>query len=327
MTSDFNPGLFTVLGFEGTVLDNEFLSLVEKFPPAGILLLGDNYESPSQLKTLVSRLKTAAGDRVVIAVDQEPGRVGRFKRGFPVSLKPCDYVDRNLESDFRNWCADTADLLMDTGINLNLAPVLDLATFSNPNPVLSDRVFGNDPETVSAFAGILIEEHKKRGILTCGKHFPGLGSAGFDPHVRLAESHESLDRFEGFYWQPFKAAVERDMDMIMTTHLLAETIDSHHAATYSRKTIDIIRNQIGFSGPVISDDLIMSGAGDPELIGEAALNSIRSGHNLIIISRHPDHQIETLNSIKNSYTQDHLFSKIANQNEKIIRQLQNRILF
>jgi beta-N-acetylhexosaminidase len=211
-------------------------------------------------------------------------------------------------------------------VNLNLAPVLDLAEFSNPNPVLAERVFGNDPEIVSGFARVFMEEHKKRGVLTCGKHFPGLGSARFDPHERLSVSHEPFERFKKYHWKPFIFAVEHDVDMIMTTHLLAESIDPDNAATYSSKIVEIIRKQLDFSGPVISDDLIMGGAAVDEGIGESALNSISSGHNLVIISRHIELQSNALETIKNSYAQDHLFSKIANQNEQIIRRFQDSIL-
>jgi beta-N-acetylhexosaminidase len=326
MTNEFNPGQFTILGFKGITPDPEFLSLIEKFPPAGFLLLGDNYESPRQLASLVSHLKEFAGDKIFIAVDQEPGRVSRFKSGFPVSRNPSHYVKQYLEDDFRVWCAETASKLAEAGVNLNLAPVLDLAVFSNPNPVLAERVFGDDPEIVSVYARVFMEEHKKRGVLTCGKHFPGLGSARFDPHERLSVSHEPFERFEKYHWKPFISAVEHDVDMIMTTHLRAESIDPRNAATYSRKIVEIIRKQLGFSGPVISDDLIMGGAAVAEGISESALKSLRSGHNLVIISRHLELQTKALDSIKNSYAQDHLFSKIANQNEKIIRRFQDSSL-
>lgn len=326
MTSKFNPGLFTILGFKGTAPDSEFRSLVEKYPPAGFLLLGENYESPGQLASLTSRLREMAGDRVLIAVDQEPGRVSRFQSGFPISRKPSYYVENGLESEFRRWCAETASLLAETGVNLNLAPVLDLADFSNPNPVLRDRVFGDDPDTVSAYGGILIEEHKKRGILTCGKHFPGLGSTVSDPHLKLSISNISLEEYENQHWKPFKSALSLNVDLIMTTHLLAASVDPDKAATYSSSTIELLRKNIGYQEPVISDDLAMGGAGERQGIVETATNSIRAGHNLVIISRDTAFQACVLDSLKNRYAQDALFGKIANQNEKIIRKLQDKIV-
>lgn len=327
MTSDFNPGIFTILGFKGTAPGSEFISLIERFPPAGFLLLGDNYESPRQLASLTAGLKRVAGDKVLIAADQEPGRVSRFKTGFPASRNPAYYVDESHKDKFRTWCAETAAMLAENGVNLNLAPVLDLAPFSNPNQVLEDRTFGEDPDKVAACARILIEEHKKRGVLTCGKHFPGLGSARFDPHEKLSVSGEPSSRFENYHWKPFRLATEYGVDMIMTTHLLAESIDPGSAATYSPKIITSLREDIGFRGPVISDDLVMGGAGDIDSLGDSALHSILAGHNLVIISGPVEHQAEVLNSLKNSYAEDRLFAKIANQNEKIIRRFQDKVLF
>jgi len=325
MTGKFNPGLFTILGFKGTAPDSEFRSLVEKYPPAGFLLLGENYQSPGQLASLTSRLREMAGDRILIAVDQEPGRVSRFQSGFPISHNPSYYIENGLEAEFRLWCAETASLLAESGVNLNLAPVLDLAAFTNPNPVLKDRVFGDDPDTVAAYAGILIEEHKKRGILICGKHFPGLGSSAADPHVMLSFSVIPLERYENQHWKPFRYAVSRNVDLIMTTHLLAASIDPVDAATYSSRTIEVLRKRIGYQGPVISDDLAMVGAGEQQGNVERATDSIRAGHNLVIISRDTAFQTGVLDSIKNCYARDNLFGKIADQNEKIIRKLQDKI--
>jgi beta-N-acetylhexosaminidase len=326
MTDNINPGLFTILGFEGKSPDREFLNLIEKYPPAGFLILEKNYESPEQLTSLIFDLKKTAGAGALIAVDQEPGRVQRFKRGFPISKKPTYYIEGNLVEEYRLWCFETSSRLAKAGINLNLAPVLDVASDSGINPVLTDRIFGGDPDTAALYARVLIEEHKKNGILTCGKHFPGLGSARFDPHDKLSLSDEPLERFTDCYWIPFVRAVESGVDMIMTTHLRAESLDPDDAATYSSKLIEYLRTGINFTGPVISDDLIMGGAGDIDSIGESAIKAIESEHNLIIISRGVELQTEVLDSIKNRYAQDRLFAKIAHQNEKIIRRIQNKIL-
>ncbi len=326
MTKDLNPGLFTILGFDGVTPDKDFFHLIEKYPPSGFLLLEKNYQSPEQLASLVSELKKAAGEAVLIAVDQEPGRVQRFKSGFPISERPAVYIEGKLEEEYRSWCAETSSKLAGAGVNLNLAPVLDIATDPASNPVLTDRIFGDDPRISSIYAGILIEEHKKNGILTCGKHFPGLGSALSDPHIELSISEEPLDRFENYYWKPFIKAVELGVDLIMTTHLKALSLDPENAATYSSKVIGYLRNRINFAGPAVSDDLVMGGAGKVGSIGDSAIKAIEAGHNLLIISRHIELQMAVLDSIKNRYAQDRSFGNIVHQNEKIIRQIQNKIL-
>lgn len=326
MIEDLNPGLFTILGFDGLTPHNDFLYLIEKYPPAGFLLLEKNYESPEQLASLISVLRKTAGEAVLIAVDQEPGRVQRFKRGFPISKKPTVYIEDKLEEEYRSWCAETSSKLAETGVNLNLAPILDIAGDPAANPVLIDRIFGDDPRISSIYAGILFEEHKKNGILTCGKHFPGLGSAGSDPHLELSLSDEPLDRFENYYWKPFIKAVELGVDLVMTTHLKASSLDPRNAATYSPGIIGYLRNRVKFNGPVISDDLVMGGAGKVESIGNSAIKAIEAGHNLLIISRDIELQTAVFDSIKNRYARDRSFGNIVHQNEEIVRQLQNKIL-
>lgn len=327
MTDKINPGLFTILGFEGITPDKDFLYLIEKYPPAGFLLLEQNYESPDQLTSLVSDLKKKVGETVLVAVDQEPGRVQRFKQDFPASEKPSAYIESGLGEEYRLWCAQTSSKLAETGINLNLAPVLDIATDPGANPVLTDRIFGDDPDIAAFYAGILIEEHKKNGILTCGKHFPGLGSARFDPHIELSLSDDPLARFENYHWQPFIKAVESGVDMVMSTHLKAASLDPDNTATYSPKVLGYLRNIVNFAGPVVSDDLIMGGAGDAGSLGDSAVKAIESGHNLIIISRDVELQAAVLDSLKNRYAQDQLFGKIAHQNAEIVRQIQNKTHF
>ena len=322
MINNINPGLFGILGFEGITPDKDFLYLIEKYPPAGFLLLEKNYEFPEQLASLISGLKKIAGASALFAVDQEPGRVQRFKRDFPVSKKPSAYIEGGLKEEYRLWCAETSSKLAETGINLNLAPVLDIATDSGSNPALADRIFGEDPDIAAFYAGILIEEHKKNGILTCGKHFPGLGSARFDPHMELSLSDEPMDRFENYHWQPFIKAVESGVDLVMTTHLKAASLDPESAATYSPKVMSYLRNIVNFAGPVVSDDLVMGGAGNVDSVGNSAVKAIESGHNLLIVSRDIKLQTAVIDSLKKRYAQDQLFSKIAHQNAEIVRQIQ-----
>lgn len=325
MTEDFNPALFCILGFEGAEPPDDFIRLIERYNPAGFIFFERNYRSPQKLSLLISDLKSRTSGNPLYCVDQEPGRVRRFKEYFPVSEKPSYYVEGSHEGEFRSWCSETAALLAEIGINLNLAPVLDISPFSSTPVVLRDRTFGNDPLKVSSLAGILIEEHRKRNVLTCGKHFPGLGSAEYDPHERLSISDESLEKFKSYHWKPFSNAIQRDVNMIMTTHLKAHSIDPENPATYSSITIDYLNDDLGFKGAVISDDLIMAGAGNPNSIGESAARAIMAGHNLVIISRGVAAQTAALEYMKNLYARDDLFRKIADDNEKIIRQLGSKI--
>ena len=326
MTDDFNPGQFVILGFDGTKPDAGTLALIEKYRPAGFLLLERNYESPQQLKSLINELRIISGHLSLIAVDQEPGRVQRFKKRFPASKQPSDYIKGNKIDEFRSWCSDTASLLRESGVNLNLAPVLDMMPEPVTNPVLSQRVFGGDPDTISEFADVLIKEHQQNRVLTCGKHFPGLGSAILDPHIELSVSDDPSERFAEYHWLPFEKASSKGVDFIMTTHLKARSIDPENAATHSTKTVKMLRDRLHFAGPVISDDLAMAGAADSRTLGVSAVKAVEAGHNLVIISRDTDNQLEALEYMKKRYTQDEKFANIANHNEIFLRQFSTKTL-
>jgi beta-N-acetylhexosaminidase len=323
MSHTFNPGKFLILGFDGFSPDERFIEFISKTTPAGFLLLGHNFRDTSQLKALVSTLKSIVGQKTLLMVDQEPGRVQRFKKDFPPSKKPGHYVKHAPISEFREWCCQTAEKLADSGIDINLAPVLDLWSFENDYPVLNERSFGANPELVIEFGLILVEEFRKFHIGVCAKHFPGLGSANGDPHQIMSTSDDKLERFLDYHWQPFKALARASIDLVMTTHLLCSALDSENCATYSGNVIGHLRNSVGFTGPVISDDLYMAGANAVETIGQAAVRSISAGHNLLIISRDLELQKQSAAAIAERYISDDNFRKISSENDRKLKSLKN----
>ncbi len=325
MNSDFNPGNFFILGFAGIRPDDGFLRLIESYPPSGLLLMDRNYDDPEQLKSLVSYLKSIVGHDILFAVDQEPGRVQRFRNGFPKSKLPSEYLKDSSIDEYKVWCGGTASILAEVGINLNLAPVIDFMPIDRDFPVLNGRSFGGDSERVVVFARILIEEHKKKGVLTCAKHFPGLGAARFDPHESMSISEESLRRFEEYHWHPFRAAVGFGVNMVMTTHLLAPLLDSENCATYSKKIISYLRDKIGHTGPIISDDLYMKGAGEQDLLDQSSIKSIHAGHNLVIISCETNLQLKAMKRVSSLFEKDESFRQVATDNERIIEKLKSKI--
>jgi beta-N-acetylhexosaminidase len=316
MTKVFNPAKFFILGFEGLEPSEALLELLREYPPAGFLFLGQNFHDLEQLCTLTATLKATCGQKIILAVDQEPGRVQRFKGAFPLSKKPSHYLKQGNMAEFRAWCAATADMLASAGMNMNLAPVVDLLSPEIEYPVLKDRAFGQAPDRVAEFAGVLIEEFKSRRIASCVKHFPGLGSGAGDPHEALTHSNEPLERFLDFHWKPFKAAVRAGVDCVMTTHLIAPAIDPDECATYSANTVSHLRNSIGHHGLVISDDLYMAGANTGGSIGRSAEKSIRAGHNLLIISKTIDLQAQAIKSLRLRFDEDPAFRSLAVENEK-----------
>ena len=325
MTDLFNPGGFFIFGFEGLNPDKSFLDLVETFPPAGIVFLGSNYESPSQLTGLVEYLRGLIGPKTIFAVDQEPGRVQRFKNGFPLSLSPREYVTDRLSEEYSDWCDKTASILYDIGINMNLTPVVDLAPFDNPPSVLRERSFGAEPADVIKYSDILIKAHKRKNVLTCAKHFPGLGSTSDDPHETVAVSKEPLKRFIDYHWIPFIAAVKSGVDSVMTTHLLASALDNENPGSYSATIIRHLREAVNFEGLTISDDLLMTGAGDCDNIASAVERSLAAGHNLVMISKDIPAQRKALEHVSRKYSSDDTFREILLRSENEIEKIKSRI--
>jgi len=319
MSSEFNPGEFVILGFDGLIPEDNFIAMIEEFPPSGIMFLARNYSSPEQLTRLISKFTNSIGRRVLFAVDQEPGRVQRFKSGFPRSKLPREYLKSEGIGQYINWCRQTASMLSEIGVNLNLAPVIDMIDSSGIMPVLDGRSFGDDIKTVSEFARILIREHKQSDVHTCLKHFPGLGSAKNDPHLKLSLSDLPLEKFEEYHWKPFQAMIESEAEAVMTTHLLAESIDPVNPATYSKVTINCLRDRLNFEGVVISDDMIMKGSGDKGNIAENVTRALESGHNLVIISENIEAQRSALETIREKYFTDNAFADILDKHEKVIQ--------
>ena len=250
----------------------------------------------------------------------------RFKNGFPISLTPREYVENNAIDEYQEWCKQTAYILKDIGINLNLAPVVDLSSFEKDYHVLNDRSFGDNIETVNNFAKILIDEHSNQNILTCAKHFPGLGSCSIDPHENISNSDKTIENLKNYHWLPFTNAIKNDVDSIMTTHILNKNLDCENISTFSAKTIEILRNELSFDGPILSDDLNMGGAGNSNNIKEISLNALKAGHNLIMISKEIDLQRRAIYCIKESYKRDGDFRLSIERSNGKIERFKNQVL-
>jgi len=323
MISEFNPAKYFILGFEGLELPKDFVNLIKEFPPAGFIFLGNNYDNPEQFRLLVQRLNEISKGSYIYSTDQEPGRVQRFKNGFPLSLNPIEYAQNGKFSDFEVWCDRTASLLSDIGINLNLAPVVDLAEFGSESIVLKNRSFGAGFDQVNKFTEILINEHRKKDVLACAKHFPGLGQADIDPHEKTAASSEPLERLREYHWNSFRFAARQKIEFMMTTHLSNPNLDNK-IATFSPEIVRMLKEEIRHSGLILSDDLLMGGAGSKENIDSIAIDCLTSGHNLLIISKDIDLQKQAIYAIKQHYENDDNFRMLVNKNEIAIESFKKK---
>jgi beta-N-acetylhexosaminidase len=219
-----------------------------------------NINSPAQLSTLSRELQSLASRRMLIAVDQEGGQVARLgpSNGFPPTVSAQYLGQRNDLATTREYGSRMAKTLAQSGINLNLAPVVDV-NINPTNPVVgvTGRTFSADPDVVAEHALAFIQAHREAGVLCAIKHFPGHGSSALDSHLGLPDVTRSWSRKELIPFQRLVAA--RQADVIMTGHLFNANLDPEFPATLSRRTItDLLRGELGFEGVVLSDDMQMA---------------------------------------------------------------------
>ena len=220
---------------------------------------GRNIASPAQLNALTASLRGQAGIPLFIAVDQEGGRITRLKEkaGFPPTLSQKKLGALGDPGRTARQAESTAKALSGLGINVNFVPVVDLDV--NPdNPVIGklERSFSRNPDTVTRHALAVIEAHRRHGILTAPKHFPGHGSASGDTHEGFVDV---TGRWSAVELEPFQALIRQGKaDMVMTAHIFNGKLDPVWPATLSEKTLNgLLRRQMGYEGVVISDDLQM----------------------------------------------------------------------
>lgn len=245
-----------------------------------------NIESPAQLKRLIAKLQSASRIPLLIAIDQEGGKVCRLKQsaGFP-TMPSAQYLGSidNLSLTHEH-AAQIAKTLAELGINLNLAPVVDL-NVNRDNPIIGrlERSFSADPEIVSAHAAEFIKAHRRHGVLCALKHFPGHGSSTDDSHLGLTDITDTWSSKELI---PYEILIRRELvDVIMTAHVYNANLDPNFPATLSKPILgDLLRDQLFCYGVIISDDMQMRAITDHYGFETALQAAIDAGVDIILIS-------------------------------------------
>ncbi len=262
-----------------------------------VILFARNYQSPAQLTQLTAAIRKAAGANVLISVDQEGGRVLRFC-GDPFPNQPsARALATDGEQAVARWTRDTALALRACGVNMNLAPVLDVD--SNPkNPVIGDRSFSHDANVVAQLGVACVRAMQSCGVAACGKHFPGHGDTDMDSHFDLPKLPHALARLEQLEFVPFRAAIQANIAAIMSAHVVFEAIDSEVPGTLSTKVITgLLRNALGFDGLILTDDLEMKAVADRFEIGDAAVRAVTAGCDTLLVCKNLDVQHQAIEAL------------------------------
>src|SRR5687768_15170505 len=261
-------------------------SLAREFDLGGITLFGrfGNIESPDQVAGLAFDVRSLSTEMPAwVGIDQEGGRVARLRSPF-TEWPPMAVLGRSDDPALaQRFAGALAAELAAVGISLDYAPVLDIHT--NPkNPVIGDRALGEKPEIVAKLGRVIIEELQKAGVAACGKHFPGHGDTATDSHLELPIVEHPPDRLRAIEFAPFKAAIEARVAFIMTAHVLVTSIDDERPATLSPKIVrHLLREELGFNGVIVSDDLDMKAIADSYPPGDAAVAAIAAGCDALLM--------------------------------------------
>jgi len=246
-----------VIGLPGLRLDEASRPWVRE--AAGIILFRRNLGTPAQIRALTRDLREAADRPLLIAVDQEGGRVRRLPSppypDYPAAL---ELATRGVEEEIEAVAEEVATTLAGLGINANLAPVLDVVE-DPATSAIHDRSFGSDPQTVARLGAAWVRGSERGGILSCIKHFPGHGATRDDSHISLAVVEDAEATVIARDRAPFAALIERSIPMVMTAHVRYPTIDPLLPATLSERILrGWLREELGYTGVVVSDDLEMA---------------------------------------------------------------------
>ena len=336
-------GQMLIVGFRGLEVDEKspIVKDIRQGRVGGVILFDydvalnsstRNIQSPQQLKKLTSDLQTATSTPLLIAVDQEGGRVARLKEthGFPPTVSQAWLGKHNNPELTHRYASQTASTLAQMGVNLNLAPVVDVNV--NPeNPVIGrlERSFSSDPEVVARQAAEVITAHRGHNILTALKHFPGHGSSTHDSHHGFTDITDTWTEAELI---PYARLFESPgADVVMTAHVFNSRLDPEWPATMSTKILDnLLRQEMGFTGVIISDDMQMGAIRDNYSLEIALERTLLAGADIIIFGNNlvhePDIAKRAIQIIHNLVRESRISASNIRQSYARIMRLKNRLV-
>ncbi len=267
----------------------------------GVILFSRNYESKEQITALCESIRAARSTPLLIGVDQEGGRVQRFKEEFthlPAMGLLGNAYEKN--SNDAKKIAETCGWLMaselfSVGIDLSFAPVLDLN--KNKNTVIGDRAFHHDSEIVIDLAKFFIKGMHAVGMAATGKHFPGHGDVSVDSHLTIPRDERSLKEIQENDLKTFSALIQSDIQAIMPAHIIFSAVDSKPVGFSSIWLQKIVRQELKFSGMIFSDDLNMEGASFAGDYPDRADAALKAGCDMVLICNNRTGAIRILDQL------------------------------
>ena len=293
------PLMLDVEGPSLNAADRERLS----HPAAGgVILFARNYESPEQVRELIEAIHLAGSASMLVAVDQEGGRVQRFKNGFtelPAAHKFGELYARNHQKA-RQAATETGWLmaaeLRTVGVDFSFAPVLDLET--DISRVIGDRAFSKTPRVIGELAYAWASGAREAGMASVGKHFPGHGCVEADSHHELPVDEREFSDIWNNDLIPFKHLIDNGLEGLMPAHVVYSSCDSRPAGYSSFWIRDVLRKRLGYTGCIFSDDLSMNAANVAGSYPERARAALEAGCDMVLVCNNQQAAEQVLDELK-----------------------------
>ncbi len=290
-------GQMFVVSVGGTEPDYYIEKMVRERNIGGVILFGHNMKSEEQVRSLTASLqrlsmRTEPAVPLFVAVDQEGGDVASAPWVAP-QPSAAEVGSRGNPAEARAIAGRIGEELLGAGVNTNFAPVVDTGF----GAAIGNRSYGEDPGLVSRMGAASVEGFEGAGIVSAAKHFPNHGPAVADSHRTLPVVEHDMETLRSHDLPPFRAAVEAGVPMVMAGHLLYPAVDAQRPASLSPGWMGLLREDLGFEGVIVTDDLAMAGAsggGTPE---RAAVRAVEAGADLLVVSSPPQQQADAYDAV------------------------------
>jgi beta-N-acetylhexosaminidase len=297
MQIEHRIGQLLIIGLPGTQVDQATRELLQTIQPGGVLLEKQNIESAEQLVELTSSVRSLSQVPPLIAIDQEGGRVDRLKNilaPLPSADMLCARGDAGTASQMGEL---TADALRSLGFNINFAPVLDIPEDPAAENGIQGRYLGHTPGEVIGLASAYLEGLQRNGVMGVGKHFPGLGGTTVDSHQTLPQvtlSRDEMKRRDLLPYIEMFTKINSRLVAVMVAHAHYTVYDATALPGSISKNIvnGLLRDELGFKGLSITDDLCMGAITSTHPLGEAAVMAIEAGNDMALVCGTPEQATE-----------------------------------
>jgi len=329
MTIEQKIGQLLFVGFQGKTISSEDIAHLKNINPGGIVFYARNFKDATDVASLIRNIQSISKDHGIpmfFAIDQEGGIVHRIKGEFYKPPSQPAIGATNSDELARKVGLSVGSALRSLGISINLAPVLDVPSDILASP-MTGRSYSNDFKIVERLGIAYINGLKDAGLLATAKHFPDIGRAADDSHLKLPYGTWKTQDEKDNDMMPFKSAVRAGVDIIMVGHFIAEPGDTKNPISLSSFWMkDVLRKELGFGGLIIVDNIEMKPVEDIMSISEAAVQSFKAGADIIMVSHERKKQEEVFNALMEAVKKGNISNERLNESLRRIIEAKGRIM-